>query len=492
MFRSVLILLLLGLGSNCAAQECRVESRTTICVAGFCKQSGGAGNGVYVARNDDNSASMVATAAHVLDGGDRSARVESVTVDGTPAQILGRWNDGSTDLALLRVSGPADGVAIHATEIPPAGTAIRMIGIVDGRVATHTGTLIDSERRRGQYGGGSGFSGSGIYGPENRLLGIHNGKTTGEDGSWYRKFTSIRRLDQFVSQYAPDLKTGRELAIKGVAVAAATPSPTTLQGTGAGASGDAGGDWKPSKADNGDAEPDAAADSSSSLVDKGKKIVGAAADAATDVVAGTAEGVGDSIGPGAIGAFAKGGWPALGAYVVGHAGYAILQRRRRRRQSDAESSASGKSPEKPIVDSGASSSGLRPKSQLDPPTPPPAPPAVPVAPPAAVAIPAEIPGLSELQKQVADLTAKLELRETIAQDSDELARKVSSNLEGLLVGEMIGRDGKPTGETSLWQNGVRLAKEGGLSVQVLGGKLVAAEIEKHVQAQAAKAAGTSL
>lgn len=72
-------------------------------------------------------------------------------------------------------------------------------------------------------------------------------------------------------------------------------------------------------------------------------------------------------------------------------------------------------------------------------------------------------------------------------DVNELAESVS----GLLVTRELQADGKTT-EDQLWKDGVRLAKEGALQLNVLGGKQVAKSIEDFVHREKAKQDGTAI
>lgn len=72
-------------------------------------------------------------------------------------------------------------------------------------------------------------------------------------------------------------------------------------------------------------------------------------------------------------------------------------------------------------------------------------------------------------------------------DLEAIAKSVS----GLLVTQELQADGKTT-EEQLWRDGVRLAKEGALRLNVLGGKEVAKSIEDFVYSEQAKLDGKAL
>jgi len=72
-------------------------------------------------------------------------------------------------------------------------------------------------------------------------------------------------------------------------------------------------------------------------------------------------------------------------------------------------------------------------------------------------------------------------------DLEAIAKSVS----GLLVTQELQADGKST-EEQLWRDGVRLAKEGALKLNVLGGKQVAKSIEDFVYSEQARRDGNSL
>lgn len=62
---------------------------------------------------------------------------------------------------------------------------------------------------------------------------------------------------------------------------------------------------------------------------------------------------------------------------------------------------------------------------------------------------------------------------------------IAKSLSGLLVTQELQSDGKTT-EEQLWKDGVRLAKEGALKLNVLGGKQVAKSIEDFVYSEQAR------
>lgn len=69
--------------------------------------------------------------------------------------------------------------------------------------------------------------------------------------------------------------------------------------------------------------------------------------------------------------------------------------------------------------------------------------------------------------------------------------KIAQEVSGLLVTQELQADGKTTEET-LWKDGVRLAKEGALQLNVLGGKQVAQSIEDFVYRKKSEQDGTTL
>lgn len=68
---------------------------------------------------------------------------------------------------------------------------------------------------------------------------------------------------------------------------------------------------------------------------------------------------------------------------------------------------------------------------------------------------------------------------------------IAEHLKGLVVTQELQADGKTT-EEQLWRDGVRLAKEGALQLNVLGGKQVAQAIEEHVYREKSRQDGVEL
>lgn len=495
-------LILLAASRMAVAQDALVESRVSVCVfPGFCKTERFAGNGVYVAHNGDNSASMVATAAHVIDGGEAQSTVQSIRVDGQPATILGRWNDGQIDLALVRVSGPASGLARHAVELPAAGSRIRLLGQHNGNIEQHDGFLRDPERRRGNYGGHAGLSGAGVYDEAGELLGVHNRKVTDAAGNWYRAFTSLRRLDEFVSHYAPDMQTARMSGQPGQVPTGsvrkydrtAPPEDRTEPGT---ITADAGGNVEPPKAEDGQPATDGGTDGVGSLPDKAKDLARDVAGAAVDGAVATAANPGSWWGGAATGGIST-------AAMFGIAtGLAFLRRRQKRRQVDAGADP-GESPSEPSVVSDvaktaveAALSGNPKLAMLE---------SIPgilerldtlhgmVAqdkaddrPPAAAVV-NEIAGLEGLQQQLAELADKVNSE----RDAEAIADRVIGAMKTIRTGSVVGDDGRTVDDT-LWKSAVRKLIAGSPDLKVLGGPEAGKAAERWVYQQLAKGAGASL
>ena len=437
-----------------SAQEAQIVVDATECRLGLCVPVEFHGNGVYVARNGDNSASIVATAAHVVTA-EAGGKLRGIRVDQTPATILGRWlePDGGVDLALLRVSGPAPKLATHATEIPPRGAEVWLRGYLAGQRVTNRGVLLDTERR----------------------------------------------LDQFLAQYAPDMKSGRTLAGAWKPAGSSQPSQPIVAKAGVEQPAPTNGDTAaaasqadntpsstagtgPATTDAGSTGQDAAttdgggASSAGTVKDTVVAAGKAAVDVAKDVAAGTAEGVADSAGPGAIGAFMSGGWPALGLYVAGHAAYAIVQRRRKRRQSGDGQPATEDTDQRAITQDAATQAAETADPRLD-------------------MLQAAVAALTERlneDRQDVKSSPDIELEKTITQqqpatglqleDVLEYLRSEAAKQADVVVAPCVGDDGQI--ETGYWAQGVRLLKEGKIST--LGGKWAADALERWVYDQQAR------
>lgn len=498
----LLSLILLAASRMAVAQDALVESRVSVCVfPGFCKTERFAGNGVYVAHNGDNSASMVATAAHVIDGGEAQSTVQSIRVDGQPATILGRWNDGQIDLALVRVSGPASALARHAVEIPAAGSRIRLLGQHNGNIEQHDGFLRDPERRRGNYGGHAGLSGAGVYNEAGELLGVHNRKVTDAAGNWYRAFTSLRRLDEFVSHYAPDMQTARMLGQPAQIPTGsvrkydrtAPPEDGTEPGT---ITADAGGNVEPPKAGDGLPATDSGTDGAGSLPAKAKDLAKDVAGAAVDGAVATATNP-----AGWWSGAATGGLSTAAIFGIS-AGLAFIRRRQKRRSGDAGADPGKSSSEPSIVADVAKTAveaamsgnpklavlesipgilerlndlhGIVAQDKQDG-----RPPAEPVV--------AEIAGLEGLQQQLAALAAKVDSEH----DANAIADRVISSMKEIRTGSVVGDDGRTVDDT-LWKSAVRKLIAGAPELKILGGPEAGKAAERWVYQQIAKAAGNAL
>lgn len=483
-----------------SAQEAQIVVDATECRLGLCVPVEFHGNGVYVARNGDNSASIVATAAHVVTA-EAGGKLRGIRVDQTPATILGRWlePDGGVDLALLRVSGPAPKLATHATEIPPRGAEVWLRGYLAGQRVTNRGVLLDTERRLADYHSADGLSGAGVFDTAGRLLGVHRGKQEHGGGIVQRQFTSLRRLDQFLAQYAPDMKSGRTLAGAWKPAGSSQPSQPIVAKAGVEQPAPTNGDTAaaasqadntpsstagtgPATTDAGSTGQDAAttdgggASSAGTVKDTVVAAGKAAVDVAKDVAAGTAEGVADSAGPGAIGAFMSGGWPALGLYVAGHAAYAIVQRRRKRRQSGDGQPATEDTDQRAITQDAATQAAETADPRLD-------------------MLQAAVAALTERlneDRQDVKSSPDIELEKTITQqqpatglqleDVLEYLRSEAAKQADVVVAPCVGDDGQI--ETGYWAQGVRLLKEGKIST--LGGKWAADALERWVYDQQAR------
>ena len=221
LIRSILTLWWLCLWAPAFAQEARLKSDLRVCSMMGCKTEKTIGNAVYVARNKENTESIVVTACHMFHARNSTAKVDidnsRILVDGHRATILKRWHTNDVDLAMLHVqAGIPDGTGLAVTDErdPSTGDAVYLMGYVnDLTTATYDGKVTDGPKREADYYSHGGLSGAGVYYSDNGYLaGIHSGvrydNPQGNNG--HKRFTSIRNLEQLLNSYAPGMLSGLE------------------------------------------------------------------------------------------------------------------------------------------------------------------------------------------------------------------------------------------------------------------------------------------
>lgn len=167
------------------AQVVTVTVQSRVCVRGTCHQMTGYGSGVVVA-TEGRGHSIVLTAAHNFNLTDTQGRpttsgtIDSVMVGGARAELVQRWYDDRSDLAIVRVAGQFPSVAPLAQMPPAPGDRVAVSGYdyaQSGRPVLHgvqcqVVTANPGERGTTSRSWPVGMSGGAVLNADGNLVGI--------------------------------------------------------------------------------------------------------------------------------------------------------------------------------------------------------------------------------------------------------------------------------------------------------------------------------